>query len=379
MAVKSGKLDKQITIIISIFIVVLIGVLVLLYFVAQKDKALQGADQAIKLSAQGGFECEYAEAQKLYAFGEGILKVTNERIAYLTLSGNEVFSQTVSYSNPKCYINGDKAVVFDMDGYSFVFLSTESVIYEKPTSNKIKSAIISNSSLCAIITDCPSAYGEVVVYSESGTPVSQWTSYNSGYPLSVAFNEDSSFFAISTVSTSGASVQPYIRIFGLNQTDAGIQSYDYAVYTVDESDIFSTVMYVQGELFTFSSRAIYTVYNDEIVMVGEELGAINYATALNDVFFVIYSDGVDQMNHIRVLNSNGETVYDSVVGSDVNAIAHTDSLYALSIDNRIFVFDRNGQIVSDMLVDEDILRIGFIGNNKLVVVSTSGVHTIDYN
>ncbi len=378
MSSKTGKLDKQITIIITVFIIVLIGLLVLLYFVAKKDKALQGADQAIRLSAQGGFQCEYAEAQKLYTFGEGILKVTNERVAYLTLSGNEVFSKTVSYSNPKCYVNGDKAVVFDMDGYGFVFLDTESVVYEKPTSNKIKSAIISDSSLCAVITDSPNAYGEVVVYSATGTPVSQWTSYNSGYPLAVAFNADSSFFAITTVSTSGAAVQPYVRIFGLNQTDAGMQSSDYAVYTISESDMFSTVLYVQGELFTFSSRAVYTVFNDEIVMVGEELGAINYATALSDVLFLIYSDGVEQMNHICVMNSNGEKIYDSVIGSDVNAIAHTSSLYALSIDDRIFVFDHNGDVISDISVDEDVLRIGFIGNNKLVVISTSGVHTIDY-
>ncbi len=378
MAQKAGKLDKQITIVVTIFIVILFALLALLYVVAKKDKALQGADQAIKLSAQGGFECEYAEAQKLYAFGEGILKVTNERIAYLTLSGNEVFSKTVSYSNPKCFINGDKAVVFDMDGYSFVYLDTESVVYEKPTTNKIKSATISNTSLCAIITDSTNAYGEVIVYSESGVPISQWTSYNSGFPLSVAFNSDSSYFAVTTVSTSGASVQPYVRIFGLSQTDAGMQSSDYAVFSITESEIFSTVLYINDELFTFSSRAIYTVLDDNIIMVGSELGSINYATALSDVMFIIYSDGVDQLNHLMVMNSNGESIYDSVVGSDVNAIAHTSNLYALSIDNRIFVFDHNGGILSDIEVDEDVLRIGFIGNNKLVVVSTSGVHTIDY-
>ena len=74
----------------------------------------------------------------------------------------------------------------------------------------------------------------------------------------------------------------------------------------------------------------------------------------------------------------GYSIYDSVVGNDVKAIAYNNSLYALSIDNRIFVFDTEGNIISDISVDEEVLRLGFIGNNKLVVVSTSGVHTIDY-
>ena len=88
MASKLSKLDKKLTVILSVFIAVLIGLFVLIYFVAKEDEALQSADQAIRLSAQGGFDCEYAEAQKLYAFGDGILKITNERVAYLTLSGN---------------------------------------------------------------------------------------------------------------------------------------------------------------------------------------------------------------------------------------------------------------------------------------------------
>jgi hypothetical protein len=50
----------------------------------------------------------------------------------------------------------------------------------------------------------------------------------------------------------------------------------------------------------------------------------------------------------------------------------------LSIDRRIYIFSKDGGIVSDISVDEDVLRIGFMGSNKLVVVSTGGVHTIDY-
>ena len=62
----------------------------------------------------------------------------------------------------------------------------------------------------------------------------------------------------------------------------------------------------------------------------------------------------------------------------IRAEQSSDDMYALSIDDRILVFNSDGGVVSDISVDEDIIRIGFTDNNRLVVVSTGGVHTIDY-
>ena len=115
----SDSLDRKLsftrtlTIIIMVFTAVLIISLVLLYFVARHEKSLAGAEQHIKLSAQGGFNCEYSEAQKLYPFGDGVMKVTGERIAYITLSGNEIYSLGINYQNPSCITNDDYCLVFN--------------------------------------------------------------------------------------------------------------------------------------------------------------------------------------------------------------------------------------------------------------------------
>ena len=114
---KKSSIDAKLKFTIIGFIALLIVAIVLLVLVSKSEEESRGAERFIRLSGQSGFTCEYAEAQKLYAFGEGVLKVTKERVAYLTLSGNEVFSVSVSYNNPQCYINGDNCVVFDNDGY----------------------------------------------------------------------------------------------------------------------------------------------------------------------------------------------------------------------------------------------------------------------
>ena len=376
-----SKTDKTLIFIAVALGLILIATVVLIFVVVRKDKALQGADQAIKLSAQGGFSCEYAEAQKLYAFGEGILKVTSDRVAYLTLSGNEVYSHTVNYSNPQCYIRGDKAVVFDMNGYGLVMLDSEKLIYELPVSDKIKSVTISPDDLVGAITEGSGyAYGHVKVFDTEGRQIFNWDSYDSGYPIGMAFNNDSSLFSITTLSTSGAVYVPYLRLFGLSQRSDGSWETpaDIGCYSIDENALFSTVLYCDETLYTFSSDAVYTLLNDSIVPLNLEFGAINQVNTVGGVVFIVYSDGVEQMNKIAVINSRGDTIYDSPVGSEINAVATSDSLYALSIDNRILVFNTSGSIVSDLSVDEDVLRIGFIGNNKLIIISTGGVHTVDY-
>lgn len=378
MSKGKSSIDRNLILLIALFSIMLIACIVLTIMVSKKDEALQGADQAIRLSAQGGFECEYAEAQKLYAFGEGILKVTDSRVAYLTLSGNEVFSKNVSYSTPQCYVKNDRAVVFDQDGYGFIVLNTEEVLVEMPTSNKIKSAILSNDGICAVITDSDEAYGMVTMYSITGSVISEWTSYNSGYPIACAFTPEDDCLAVTTVNTTGAVVKPYIRLFSIIPTDNGTTAEDYAVYTMDDTDIFSAVLYCGSRLYTFSSNKIYTIENDVVTPLEGEYGSINQVNAVGNSLFVVYADGVDQMNKLAIIGNNGDTVYNSAVGSEINAVSVTDNLYALSIDRRIYVFNKDGDIISDISVDEDVLKIGFIGNNKLVVISTGGVHTVDY-
>lgn len=375
---KKKSPDKLLITLISVFALLMVVSVVLLILVSRKEEALQGADQAIRLSAQGGFECEYAEAQKLYIFADGVLKVTNDRVAYLTSSGNEVYSIGVSYNNPRCAIRNGRAVVIDVDGYGLSVLDKEQVLYTKPTSNKIKAAYLSNEGKCAIITDAKEAYGQVIIYDEAGEIISEWTSYNSGYPVSACFDNEETYFAVTTVSTSGAVYEPYVRVFRFSDLNGYTTTEDYAVYTVENADVFSSVLYVGKVLFTFSSNKIYMLNNDKLVTLDKNFGSLVHVTVVGDKLFVVYADGVDQMNKLAVIDSSATLIYDSAVGSELNAVSENGNYYALSIDKRIYVFNNSGTVVSDISVDEDVLRLGFMGNGKLAVVSTGGVHTVDY-
>ena len=83
-----------------------------------------------------------------------------------------------------------------------------------------------------------------------------------------------------------------------------------------------------------------------------------------------------------VLNAASDALPSHVVpeaasdATEVNAVCTNGDLYAISVDKRIFIY-RGSTLTDDISVDEDILRMGFISGDKLCVVSSGGVHTVN--
>lgn len=378
---KDGSLSQTVirrglTIAVMIFATLLIVSIALIIVVSKKIDSMSGADAQIKLSAQGGFTCEYSEAQKLYPYGDGVIKVTSERIAYLNLSGSEIFSQTISYQNPQCVTFGDYVAVFDRDGYSFTILDQSGVWYSKPTTNPIKSVQMSDNGFTAVISGSSDSFGEVSLYDKNGNQIALWTSYNSGFPVCCAFNSDSTRLAVSTINTSGAVIVPLIRVFSINKTAKGYEVEDDAVFTTDDSVIFASICYVGNKLCCFTSNALYEVKDGILTQMNFDFSAIGYVKKIGNNLFVTYSDGISQLNKLAIINSSDSVIYNSNIGSNIICVAQGNGYYAINVDRRVFVYNSSGVITNDYSVDEDIIRMNFLSGNKLCVVSTGGVHTI---
>ena len=372
-----GNPVKGLTIAVLVFAAMLILSVVLIFVVSRKINSMEGADTQIKLAAQGGFNCEYSEAQKLYPYGEGVVKVTNERIAYLTLSGTEIYNVAVSYTNPQCYISGDYVVVFDLNGYSFTLMTRDKALYTTPTKNQIKSLAISKKGYVALITGSDESNGDVILYDEAGKAQYQWSSYNSGFPVCCCFDGDSTKLAVSTVNTSGAVIVPFVRVFSISKSNSGsLEMADSAMYNIDGNVMFMSMFYSGDQLYCFTGNSMYEVKEGKLIQDNYDFSAIGYIKLVDGKLFITYSDGVSQLNKLAILNGSDSVIYNSDVGSKINAVAYSGKLYAISVDRRIFVYDSSGSILNDFAVDEDVIRLNFLAGNKLCVVSASGVHTI---
>ena len=376
-SISQSVIRQGLTIAVMIFATLLIVSIALIFVVSDKIESMAGADAQIKLSAQGGFSCEYSEAQKLYPYGDGVIKVTSERIAYLNLSGSEIFSHSISYQNPQCITFGEYVAVFDRDGYSFTVLDKDGVWFSKPTSNPVKAVQMSDNGFIAVISGSDESYGEVSIYDKNGSQIAVWTSYNSGFPVCCAFNSDSSLFAVSTINTSGAVIVPFVRVFSITKTNKDYEVNDNAVYTTDDNVIFASICYVGNKLCCFSSNALYEVKDNNLSRMNFDFSAIGYVKEVGNNLFITYSDGVSQLNKLAIINSSDSVIYNSNIGANIICVAQGEGYYAINVDRRVFVYNTSGVITNDYSVDEDIIRMNFLSGNKLCIVSTGGVHTIN--
>ncbi|MBQ4190580.1 MAG: hypothetical protein II641_01955, partial [Clostridiales bacterium] len=255
-------------------------------------------------------------------------------------------------------------------------VGTDKVLYSKPTENKIKAVDVSENGTVAVITDSDSSYGVLLLYDVNGTPLSQWSSYNSGYPISCTFNGSSSLLAVSTLNTNGAVVVPYVRLFTLTEGDKGTEVADNAIFTTEDSVIFSTLYFVGDKIYCFTSNSVYQISGSEMSKIDFDFSSINRVTLVGDKMYIVYSDGISQLNKLAIIDGNNTVLYKSDIGSEVNAVCTNGDLYAISVDKRIFIY-RGSTLTDDISVDEDILRMGFISGDKLCVVSSGGVHTVN--
>ena len=108
-----------------------------------------------------------------------------------------------------------------------------------------------------------------------------------------------------------------------------------------------------------------------------DFSAISYVKNVNGNLFITYSDGISQLNKLAVIDSKDAILYNSNIGTNIGCVAQNKTIYAISVDKRVFIINSNGVITNDYSVDEDIIRMNFISGNKLCVVSASGVHTIN--
>ena len=141
--------------------------------------------------------------------------------------------------------------------------------------------------------------------------------------------------------------------------------------------MFASVCYVGKKLCCFTSNSLYEVKDDTLSQMNYDFSAIGFVKNVNGNLFITYADGVSQLNKLAVINANDSIIYNSNIGSNIICVAQTENLYAISVDKRVFIYNTSGVIINDFSVDEEIIRMNFISGNKLCVVSTGGVHTIN--
>ena len=352
--------------------------IILVYMLRNHFAAKNGAKEQLRLSAIAGFDCEYTEAQQLYPFQSGLLKVSTKRVAYLSISGNEIFSVDMEMSNPAVVFSGPYAMIADTEGFLCALFSEEGMIYTSHMTGKIGSIALAPSGLSAVIIDEGESFGCVYMMEKDGSFLAKWSSYESGYPLALAFAPDESTLSVTLVDTDGSQMIPHVKIFSIPSDRTTARPTEYAFYSPVVTDVMPLLAYLgTNRLAVAGIGDVVLIGDGKCQAIDPPFPCVYSIFHYSDGCGVIYSEGVDQPLHLTTFNGNGSKIGDIELGNEVLDYDVSGNQALIAVDSSILLVDLSrAHISSTIPVDESVLRVAFFGTKNICLVTSAGVREI---
>jgi len=374
---RSAKRRSLLPLLVFFILVLMAASCVLVYLVRNHLDAAVGVDTTTRLSAQSGFACEYSEAQKLYPFSDGILKVTATRVSYLSMTGTEVYGVDMKMDKPFCAIRGDYALVADSGGYFCMLLNDKGEVYEKQMTGAISFGALSSGGLAGLIMEQQDTKGAVYLLDTQGNFLAQWNSVESGYPVSISFSPDQTIIDIALVDTDGSSMQPRLKQIGLPTGDQDKKPKDLSLYTPDVTSILSSICYIGNDKTVLAGISDLLCFSGDKIQTISTYGQIFSVFSVGDGIAVIYSDGLGQevrMEYLGVGFTRGNSV---VLGNTFIDARTKDGKVIIAVDDKILLVNAASlETEKSITVDQAILKIGFMDDGTVVVVTADSVREL---
>ncbi|HBZ78732.1 MAG TPA: hypothetical protein DEO39_08530 [Clostridiales bacterium] len=365
-------------ILVVLCIILAVVSIIMVYLIRNHVAAKNGANEQLRLSAIAGFDCEYTEAQQLYPFQNGLLKVTNKRVAYLSISGNEIYSVDLEMSSPVCIKSGPYAMIADTAGFQCALFSEQGMEFSTHMTGKIGNLALAPSGLSALIIEEGDSFGCVYIMEKDGSFLANWSSYESGYPISLSFSPDESTLSVSMVDTDGSQMIPHVKQFSIPEDRTVARPSEKAFYSPLVTDSMPLLAYLSNERVAVAGISdVAIVGNGKCELVSPAFPCVQSVHAFDGGYAVVFSDGVDQPLRLGVYNSNGGKIGEISLGNEVLGFDVSGSQALFAVDEKIMLIDLSAAKVSSTInVDEPVLRVSFFGSKNICVVTNAGVREI---
>ena len=284
-------------------------------------KDLNATAQTTELYESDSVTYPSGEQQSFTLYRKGLAVASRTSVSVFTATGKQAVSKIISYQNPIAVGSGRYLLVYEMGGTQYSLYNSYSQIHTGKTDRTILGAAVSESGMYALITESEEYTTEVSLYNSHFSLVNRYN--KKGYVMNVALNANGSRIAL-LVSDS---------VNGRYETELEI--------------------YKPGE--STSEAAVHVSSSVGLSCEFTSSGAIS----------VLCGDGIGFYSQKGTLLSVFDFEGGAISGADLNeygaALCLTSS--AVSKENRLLAFDKNGKIVYNRVESGDIKQIARVGNS----------------
>lgn len=327
----------------------------------------------LDVAARLGFACDAVEAQRLYPFGQGVVKLTNNRLAYLAIDGSEIFAQEIDMVSPYAVASQDRLLAADRDGTSFAIIDESGLLARGNREGRIVGAAFGPQDRLALVEDRHDSTGVVAVLNSTTAELQYECHFpESGYVLSVAFTPDGQAFDVGLVNADGLAASPVLKRFAVDGTAMGQK-------LIAAQGLFPVLAYDRaGQLVLSSDSKLLGIdYGQDQPRYLLEMPRIETVAATASGLVVLAGERVSGKLGLYPLSGSGQMGLRTEIGEDATAPAVSGSLLALGSSTRVLVYDAKTQSLRlDANLAAEIVRLAFSDPQTLTVVTSTGVHRL---
>lgn len=372
---RETKRSKTALIILIVFAVTVMALSVFLVVKLQSDELWFNFDENnINNPVQSGFLVSPVEANALYPFGNGILKVSKDRISILDISGNEIFGEAVSMEAPLCSINGNMALIIDTGSYFFATIDTSRNFKTFSASGALDFGVIGNDGSIVLLTDEPGVKGVAQVLNSAGQGVFTWKSAQSGYILSGSITSDSKNVDFCIANTDASLIQPMLRRFSM-------EGEPVAQFIPDSNELLPLIIYDSAQDPVMIGQTTMVAFKGSGEKYNLRFNRIYTAASSSSGVLVVAKEKSNEIPSLYIVGTNGEYKKIITLSEDVTPIAVRGNYAAIGYGNTVVLVSiSKGEEISRNSLSAAAIRVGFFENsNNIIAVARDGVTTFSLN
>ena len=313
-----------------------------------------------------------------------ILRYSPEGASLMNGEMEPYWSYLYDMQNPAADVNGDKAVIADIDGTAMEIFDGEGETGSVTTSSTIVKARISKSGMVAAILDGGDSTW-INYYAADGSLIAENQTHveDPGYPMDVAVSDNGDVMMVTYQFVDGSNTTSYVAFYnfgdvGQNEDDRIVSGYTY------EGVVIPQIQYLDDSHAAALRDDGFSIYTGpqipkETMTVEVENEIVSTFLSDNLIGMVFKNDDKDKQYTMNVYSLNGSLKFSRDFNIPYTTIKMSGGNILLYNDSQIYVMNSRGVEKYNGTVDGNINDFFKIGWNRYLLVMDSGVSVIKFS
>ena len=293
--------------------------------------------------------------------------LTDTSIMAFTNGGKKVFSFAHGFSAPVLVTSQTRALLFDQGKNSAVIYNLSGVVRTIESKQPIITADIAKDGEYALATKSDSYAATVSVYDKSGDSL-----YSINFAKDMVNNVDIASsgkkMAVSTVNTESGKTVSSVRVYDFESADPAfkLELNEELAYDIENTG--------RGFFVTTHKKTRYIKWSDYSITeydFGGEVGMLRYSSS---GFLALYNKTNDKSdNTVALFSDSGKKISEFEIKGALNDIRFSRGrVYAMS-DNKITIYDRQGELLRSGNHGFGGVKIAVTGSNTVCIITDNGI------